>query len=151
MAKLLTAIILAALVTAPAQAGDWRDGASNIRPGAFIGAKLQLSTGGREHAQPNASLTVAPTQSRVGADGMLRTRIGDGVAFNLSPGTKPRVTLAGVRADVALGLQPGRTANTDKKLGVSSVGWVAIGVGVVAIAGGLYFVHLVREADKNSD
>ena len=66
-------------------------------------------------------------------------RIGEGVALKLSPGSKPTLILAGVRADIALRLQKAEDVAADKKLGVSTGGWIAIGVGSAAlIFGGLY-------------
>jgi hypothetical protein len=82
---------------------------------------------------------------------MVRTRVGEGIALNLAPSSKPSLTIAGVRADTALGLRPNGQVDADRKLGVSSAGWVAIGVGVVALAAGAYFLYLYNEAEKNSD
>ena len=78
-------------------------------------------------------------------------RIGEGIAFNLSPGSRPSFTLAGVRADRMLGLHPKGSVESGHKLGVSKGGWVAIGAGVVVLAGGIFVLHRINEADKNSD
>ena len=133
MKKAAIIMIAAGLFTSPAQAADWSD----VQPGTFVGARL--SVGGRNGGRPSAALTFAPTQNRISSGGMTSMRIGEGVALNLSPGSKPTLTLAGVRADIALRLQKAEDVGADKKLGVSTGGWIAIGVGSAAlIFGGLY-------------
>lgn len=144
MKKAAIVVIATGLVTAPVQAADWSD----VRPGTFVGARLTI---GGKTGRPSAALTVAPTQNRISPSGMSSMTIGDGIALNLTPGARPTLTLAGVRADQALGLSPSTDANAKRKLGISTGGWVAIGVGVVAVAGGAYFLHLVHEAEENSD
>jgi len=83
--------------------------------------------------------------SRIPSTGMVHTEIGDGLALSFGPRSKPVLTLAGVRADVALGLHRNGDPNAGRKQGVSAGGWVAIGLGSAAIiAGGLYLaaVHI---------
>ena len=80
---------------------------------------------------------------------VVKTTIGEGIALNL--GRKPTLTLAGVPADQALGLRPSNEVDAGQKMGVSTGGWIAIGLGAVAIGGGLYFLHLVAESAKNSE
>jgi len=112
--------------------------ASHERPGAFVGARLQLPLGGQHSRQPRAALAAAPTHSRMSDRGMVQTRIGEGIALNLTPGARPTLTLAGVRADSTLGLRQQGQAGADDKLRISTGGWIAIGVGTVALAvGGL--------------
>ncbi len=126
-------MIATGLVTTPVQAADWSD----TRPGTFVGARLTI--GGKTGGRPSAALTIAPTQNRISNSGLSSMRIGEGLALNLTPNAKPTLTLAGVRADTALGLHRDRQVDSDEKLGVSSGGWVAIALGSAAIiAGGLY-------------
>lgn len=126
-------MIAGGLITAPVQAADWSD----VRPGTFIGARLTI--GGRTGGRPSAALTIAPTQNRISQNGIGDMTIGEGLALNLTPGARPTLTLAGVRADTALGLQRDRDLDSSKKLGMSTAGWVAVGVGSAAlIFGGLY-------------
>src|SRR5688500_5013951 len=139
------AILTAALLASPAQAAEWSD----VRPGAFVGARLTIN--GRSGGRPTAALTIAPTRTPSRADGIASKRIGEGLALNLAGGAKPTLTLAGIRADTLLGLHRNGEVDSDKKLGVSTGGWVAIGVGLAALAGGAYVVHVLNEADKNSD
>lgn len=150
MRKILIAMTMSALMVGEAHAADWQNQAE-IRTGAFVGARLKLSLGDRHDAKPHAQLALAPSRSSISSAGFIRTRIGEGAAFDLQPGSKPSLMIAGLRADSALGLRSQGQAHPGRKLGVSSGGWVAIGVGVVVLAGGLYFLHLVDEADKASD
>jgi hypothetical protein len=139
MQKMLASLLAAGLLATPVQARDPQERTAAIQPGVFVGAKLRLSIGGREPARPVAALAIAPTLSRTSDSGMIRTSIGEGVALNFGPRSKPTLTLAGVRADNALGLRRGADIKADQKLGVSTGGWIAIGVSAAAVvAGGLY-------------
>lgn len=140
-------MIATGLVTTPAQAADWSD----VRPGTFVGARLTI--GGKPGGRPSAALTIAPTQNRISQDGMSSMRIGDGIALNLTPGAKPTLTLAGVRADTALGLQRDRDLDSDNKLGISTGGWVAVGVGTVLAVGAAAFLVAIDcdESDSSDD
>ncbi|MFL6729112.1 MAG: hypothetical protein ACJ8E3_04545 [Sphingomicrobium sp.] len=150
MRTLMLFSLFLGIFAAPAGAASDRAG-SELRPGSFVGAQLKLSLGGKTSSKPLAALTIAPTRSQISATGAVRTTIGDGLALNFAPESRPTFTLAGVRADTALAPQRGRGTDAQPKLGVSTGGWVAIGVGVAVLVGGVYFVHLVHEADKNSD
>ena len=150
MHKYLSIIVVSALTASPLNATDLNSPV-DVKPGAFVGAKLRLPLG-RSDRRPIASLSVAPTQSRIGNDGMIRTRIGEGFGFEFARGSKPALTLAGTRADIALGLTPHGQVRADQKLGVSTGGWIAIGVGsLAAILGGLYLYgrHL-EECDNDA-
>lgn len=120
----------------------------DVRPGAFLGARVKLPLGGRTAPKPRAELAFAPTQSRISNSGLVRTRIGEGLAFGLTPHSKPTVTLAGMRADTALGLTGRGLAKNDQKIGISTGGWIAIGVGTVLVVG---VVGLALWADHVSD
>lgn len=142
--------IAAALIATPAQAADQTD----ARLGTFVGAQLKMSLGGASKAKPSARLAIAPTQSRFSGDGMIRTRIGEGIALDFASDTKPTLMLAGVRADTALGLRSQGQVNSDDKLGLTTMGWVGIGVGSVALlVGGLYLYgqHLQDCEDNDGD
>ena len=148
MRKALTAIILASLLAAPAEAASWQDQAIDSRPGAFVGARLKLPLGHQAEAKPRAELAFAPTQSRISSGGVVRTRIGEGLAFGITPKAKPTLTLAGMRADTALGLTRMGRSDAEQKLGVSTGGWVAIGVGAAVLVGlGTVYI-LFKEAEE---
>lgn len=120
MKKAAIAMITASLIATPVQAAEWGD----ARTGTFVGARLTI--GGRTGPRPQAALMLAPTQSRISNGGMVRTTIGEGLALNFSPKSKPTLTLAGIRADRVLSLAA--TDDGDKKRGISTGVWVAIGV-----------------------
>ena len=110
-----------------------------MKPAFFVGAKLRLSMGGKYASKPSAALAIAPAQSRISGNGMVSTRIGEGIALNFTSRAKPTLTLAGARADTALGLRRDGKRVSDERLGLSTGGWIAIGVGSAAlIFGGLY-------------
>jgi hypothetical protein len=149
MRQLLIGLVATSVMDAPVQAAGQRP--DDIRPGAFVGARLKLSLGGREAAKPRAELAFAPTQSRISGDGMVRTRIGEGLALNLTGERKPMLTLGGVRADSALGLQRNGSVKIDQKAGISTGGWIAIGVGTAVIAGAVAFALWVDAVNDSSD
>ena len=140
MRKAVTAIILAILITAQAEAASWQDQPIDSRPGAFLGARLKLPLGHQAKAKPRAEFAFAPTQSRISSSGLVRTRIGEGLAFGIAPKAKPTLTLAGMRADTALGLTRTGRSKAEQKLGVSTGGWVAIGVGAAVVIAGVAYL-----------
>jgi len=142
--------VTGALIAAPLTSAGSQSMAI-ARPGAFVGARFQLPMGGEKSRAPRATLAIAPTQSRISSDGMIRTRIGEGLALNFGTKSGPTITLAGVRADKAFASQSARQLDATKKLGVSTRGWVAIGVGVAVLTGGIYFAYLVHEGAKSTD
>ena len=148
MERILTGIVAAALISTPAQAGDWRHQAVDVQHGAFAGARIRLPLGGANTAQPRAVLTIAPTYRSTSTDGEVRTRIGEGLAFGLAPDRGPTVTLAGVRADRALGLAPGGQDASDTRIGLSTGGKVALGVGVLLLAGGVGYLVLANRCTE---
>jgi hypothetical protein len=147
--NLLLTVLAASLLAAPVEAAT-ENYTADIRPGTFVGARLRLPLGERAKARPRAELAIAPTQSRISNAGLVRTRIGEGIALDFAS-RKPSLTVAGVRADLALGMERGGQSDFERKMGISQAGWIAIGVGVVALAAGAYVLHLAYEADKNSD
>ena len=149
MGRVWIGLVAASLLGSSAQAANWQESIDS-RPGAFVGAKLQVPFGQSNGARARAALTIAPTQSRISADGMVRTKIGEGAAFNLTPKSKPTLTLAGVRADALL-VQRGDQASSDYQLGVSTAGWVAIGVGTVLVVGGVALAVFIDAVNDNSE
>lgn len=150
MHKLIVGCLAATLIATPVQAADQTD----VRFGTFAGAQFKLPIGGATKMRPQARLSVAPTQSRYSADGMIRTRIGEGVALDFTAARKPTLMLAGVRADTALGLRSQERIDADNKLGLSTSGWIGVGVGSVAvILGGLYLYgkHLEYCEEEDHD
>jgi len=135
------------LLATPLQARDWADQTTGRHTGAFAGAQLHVAFGGKTNARPRASLGVAPAFSRASTHGV-HTTIGEGLALSLAARSKPQVTLAGVRADRAFGLTTANGSASGRKQGISTLGWVGIGVGAVLVAG---VVGVALWADHISD
>ena len=142
-------LAIASLALLPIEANAAQYAGSEVRTGTFVGARFKMPLGGRSVFRPRAALAIAPTISSTSEDGDVRTSIGEGVALNL--GTRPTLTLMGVRADQALGIGQSGRADAEGQLAVSSGGWVAIGVGALVLTGGLVFLHIRDVARDNSD
>ena len=147
MRKALIGVIAASLVATPIQAAGWEHQATDVRPGAFVGARVQLPLGGTVPARPRAALAIAPTLSRISDDWMIQTRIGEGLALNLQGNAKPTLTVAGVRADQALKDRLGE----GNRSGISTGGWIAIGVGTVLVAGAIGAALFIDAVNDNSE
>jgi hypothetical protein len=120
------------LVAQPALAADLGDrgSAGAQRQGAFAGARLRVPLDGARAGKAQAGLTVAPILQARQADGSVRTRFGEGVELRLSGTTRPQLAFGG---RTLAQLTQGRTGPDGRKLGISTIGWVAIGVGVAAV------------------
>lgn len=126
-------------------------GQDGFRLGVFVGARVQLSLGGHRRLAPRGGLAIAPTRSRFSTNEMVGPRIGEGVALNFMSSSRPAITVAGIRAADVFDL-PGRSqVDEDTKVGISTGGWLAIGLGLTAVIGGAYLLHLANEAEENSD
>lgn len=144
MKKLLAAAVLSASALSPASAAsgaDIEDGrtADPAAFGAFAGARLRLPLGGGD--SPKAGLAL--TNVRFDNSGV--RRFSKGVELGFSGAGKLQLSIAGQRLD-RLGMQPAGRTPEGQRLGVSTVGWVAIGVGVAAVVGGLLFLDAVRDS-----
>ena len=147
MHKLTLSLATAGLLLIPIEATAAQNEVTDVRPGTFAGARFQIAFGGRKASKPRVALAIAPTMTRISDGAGVRTSFGEGVALNFV--RKPTLTLAGVRADQALGLTPTKDVEANQKLGVSTGGWVAIGVGVIAVAGGLFIIKTIDEVKDN--
>jgi hypothetical protein len=148
----MKSLTMAALVAAqlsfaaqPAFAADLGDerGAVATRQGAFAGARLRVPLDGTNARKARASLAVAPIVQGRRADGSMRTRFGEGMELRLSGETRPQLALAGRPLSQ---IAEGRSGPDGRKAGISTIGWVAIGVGVAAIT-----VFALFESCKNGD
>ena len=132
MRKLLIAGLVAGQIVAaaqPAMAAELhqdRAGTPN-QVAAFAGARLRVPLGGGRE-KPQAGLALTSTL-RSGATGELRFARGAELGFSGGE-SAVRLTLAGTPVSR---LARGGRGPDGRKLGVSTVGWVAIGVGVVAV------------------
>lgn len=109
--------------------------------GSFVGARVRVPLGASRE-KPHAGLAFTATQ-RAGETGTLR--FSRGMELGFSGDDKVRLSLAGRPVSQ---LRPGGGAPTGGKAGVSTLGYVAIGVGVVAVATlavGAWFVSEMNE------
>jgi hypothetical protein len=139
------------LVSAPATAAPFDDGTAGVRLGSFAGAVIRIPLDGSRTRKPRASLALAPTQTRIAANGATSTRIGEGFALNLSPRSKPTVSVAGVRVDRALGLNKGSKAGDDGTPGISTGAAVAIGIGAAVLIGAGVFYAVATHCGDHED
>ena len=148
----MKAVILGALVGAqilvsaqPALAAELGDerGSVAARQGAFAGARLRIPLDGSSARKARAALTVAPIVQGRSVDGRVRTRFGEGMELRLTGESKPQLAFAGRPLSQ---IAQGRTGPDGRKAGISTIGWVAIGVGVAALT-----VFVLFESCKNGD
>ena len=103
------------------------------QPGAFAGLRLHVPLDGNaRQRQIRAGLTLAPTLHSRTAGGESRLHIGEGVELGVSGRGPVRLSLGGTPVSR---LAPGGTGPDGQRLGVSTLGWVAIGVGAVVVVG----------------
>ena len=145
MKKLLAAALIAGQVfatAAPAFAqnlGVSRD----LETGAFGGVRLRIPFGGAHQERASANLTFAPTVRAEYSDGRSRTRIGEGLEVGINDRGTAQFSLAGTPVSR---LVPGRAGPGGRRLGVSTLGWVAIGAGTVVVLVGGFYVGLMEES-----
>ena len=133
MAKLVVLGSILSLLATQATATNWRQQQDQTRLSGFAGARVKLPFGGPAKQKPSAQLTIAPSRTGVTNSGVARTIIGDGVGLELA-GQKPQLMLAGSTVH--------DLKKSKHKMGISTVGWVGIGVGVAAvIAFGAFYLH----------
>lgn len=137
MKKLTIIALVAAQVTAvaqPAMAAELTDGRTQAM-GAFAGARLRVPLDGRTgEREVRAGLALAPTLQSRSASGETRTRIGEGLELGFNGDDRLRLSLAG--QDMRrLGAAQADEEEDEDRGGPSTLGWIAIGVGAVAVTG----------------
>ena len=146
MKKLLIASLLSAPVLAsatPAMAQDF-SASREIETGGFAGARVRIAFGGSARRDPiRAGLTFAPTVRVDYSDGRSRTRIGEGLEFGIAGNAPLKLSIAGTPVSQ---LAQGRRGPDGQRLGVSTVGWIAIGAGAVLVLVGGFYVWLIEES-----
>ena len=142
--RMIAALAAAQLAAAPAAApaAELIDGAGAeaSRAGAFAGVRLRVSLDPEPSERVRAGLVMSPTTHGLRRDGSARMRIGEGLEFGLSERRSAEVSLAG-RPVSEIGPEAERSH-------VSTVGWVAIGVGVAAVAVVVWFVDAMNRSSK---
>ena len=134
MKRLTIAALLAAQVAAaiPASAAELAE-ARTQQTGAFAGFRMRVPLDGAVHERRlRAGLTVAPTLHSRTSAGESQLRFGEGLELGLVGRQPLRLTLAG--QDLRrLGAQEGDQDEDEDGGGPSTLGWIAIGVGTLAV------------------
>lgn len=147
--KILTiaALVAAQLVATaqPALAAELSDSCTQ-EMGAFGGVRLRLPLDGRVGEQRiRAGLAVAPTLHSRDLRGNSRMHIGEGLELGLNGDDRVRLSLAGTPVSR---IAQGPAGPEGRRAGVSPIGWVAIGVGVAAVAAATWFVIAINDDDR---
>lgn len=145
----IAALLASQLLPAPAAvAADLTDSQAQ-QMGAFAGFRLRVPVDGSARPrQVRAGFTLAPTMHRLTAGGEVRMRIGEGLELGLVGREPVRLSLGGTPVSR---LARGPAGPDGERLGVSTLGWVAIGVGVAAIAAFVAFQACVDGEICGSD
>ena len=100
--------------------------------GAFGGMRVRVPLDGRtDQRRIRAGLAVAPTLQTRSAGGEVRTRIGEGLELGFNGDDRVHLSLAGTPLSR---LAQGQDSPDGHRLGVSTLGWIAIGTGVVLVS-----------------
>lgn len=129
MKKLLIATVIAGQIlgtSAPAFAQSYSP-VRETETGTFGGVRLRIPFGGAAREPVRAGITFAPTTRTDHQDGRVRTRIGEGLEFGMVGREPMQFSLAGTPVNR---LVQGGSGPDGQRLGVSTIGWIAIGVGV---------------------
>lgn len=147
MKKIAIAALIAAQVASPAAAAELvRDSSpQERRMGAFAGATLRLSLDAEPRERLRGGLSLSPTMHDIRSDGTARLRMGEGLELRVGD-RRPALTFAGQR--VSHIVQGGAGPEGDRR-SVSTLGWVAIGVGVVVVGVVGYGLWLNHELSNN--
>lgn len=139
-----------AMVAAQPAAAANLDEPTTVQSGTFAGARIRLSLGGQQHDRKlRAGLTIAPTLRSQTISGQTQTRLGEGLELGFTGKRPLTLSLAGRPIS---GLLPGGGKSEDEqRLGISTGGYVAIGVGVAALVGAFVLYDHYRDADAVSD
>ena len=138
MYRIIAAITAAQLVASgPAAAAELVDDSRSVRQerGAFAGARIRLPFGARQKV--DAGLTLASAQRN--ASGAVK--LSEGVELGVAGGRKLRLSAGGRPADVV----------SKPKAGVSTTGWVGIGVGTLAVILGIAYLVFQDAVDCSED
>lgn len=106
--------------------------AGSARQGAFAGARFRVPLGGAEAGRVRAGLALAPTAEVRRPDGSGRTRFGAGLELGVSGSERAALSFGGRPVGQRM-LTPSGQAPDKDRAGVSTLGYVAIGVGVVVV------------------
>jgi hypothetical protein len=143
---MLSLLVAGQLVVAaePAFAAD-PDLSEQSRMGMFGGVQVRLPFGGQRTERVRAGLALAPMMRSQRIGGATATRVGEGLELNLTE-RRPELRFAGTRLD-RLGVRPDGQGPDGRRLGVSTLGWVGIGLGAVVLVAGGYALWLTEALD----
>jgi hypothetical protein len=114
--------------------------------GAFAGLRVRMPLDvSAQQRRIRAGLALAPTLHSRTATGETRLRIGEGVELGIVGRERVRLSLAGTPVNR---LAQGGTGPSGQRLGISPIGWVAIGVGVAVVAAGTWFVIVMNDESR---
>lgn len=146
VATFLTACLGIAIVPPAAAADLSRMDVVESQTGAFAGARLRVSLGRSGKARSSFNLTLAPTMRSRLADGRSALRFGEGVGLRMGAGGSHLRLVAAGRPLHAFTQRD--TIETRPVAGISTLGAVAIGVGVTLVNGGIVFFDALNEASE---
>lgn len=128
IAALLAGQALAA--TQPAFAAELSENRTR-QVGAFAGFRLRAPLDGNaQERQVRAGLTVSPVMHGRTMSGESQVRIGEGLELGIAGDQPIRLSLAGTPVSQ---LAQGPAGPDGRRMGISTIGWIAIGVGVAAV------------------
>lgn len=125
-------LLIAALISGQLCMGAASASAQSYSPvreaetGTFGGVRLRIPFGGANREPVRAGIAFAPTTRTDHQDGRVRTRIGEGLEFGMVGREPIQFSLAGTPVNR---LVQGGRGPEGQRLGVSTIGWIAIGVG----------------------
>ena len=145
---LITSLICASSTPAfAADLGPDPAGPARHNAGAFAGAQLRLSLGAKR-PQASAGLALAPMSRSSRNDGQVRLLIGQGLNFGMVDGHAPTLNLAGKPLKQVVRAAQGQAEKEEKDGGISTVGWVGIGVGVLVVGAVVGYAILVSSIES---
>ena len=131
--------VQAAAATGPA-------GAHEPRMGAFGGLRVRIPLDGDvRQRQVRAGLAVAPTLQTRSLQGESRTGIAEGIELSFRAGGPGSLSIGGTPVSQ---LAQGREGPDGRRLGLSPLGWVAIGAGAVAVGVAAWFYFTLADDDR---
>jgi hypothetical protein len=144
----LAALVAAQTIVASQPAAARPEETSAVQTGTYAGARIRLSLGGKQQDRKfRAGLTLAPTLRSQTNSGQTRTRFGEGLELGFTGERSLTLSLAG--RPVSHLVPGGSKSEDERRLGISTVGVVAIGAGVALVVGAVLFADAVEDSREN--
>jgi hypothetical protein len=151
MRKFAIALLLTGQALAGAQPAIAAEltGAQEQRMGAFGGLRVRIPLDGDvRQRQVRAGIAFAPTLQTQTLQGESRTRLAEGIELGFRPDGPATLSIAGTPVSQ---LAQGPRGPDGRRLGVSTAGWVAIGVGTVVAVLGVGYWAFSEAMDCDDD